>query len=101
MKNQKKCPSCGKWTDGSKDYCVFCDSLINPVLIQKAEQERKAQIRRSEQLANENKFEKYLRKLEESDKPGHVIAFKILSTAFSIYMGILSFFIWLIALISG
>jgi len=101
MKNQKKCPSCGKWTDGSKDHCAFCDSLINPILIQQAEQKRRAEIRRSEKLANENKFEKYLRKLEESDKPGHVLAFKILNTAFSIYMGIISFFIWLIALISG
>ncbi len=101
MKNQKKCPSCGKWTDGSKDTCVFCDSLINPALIQQAEQRRKEETRRAEKLANESKFERYLRKLEESDKPGHVLAFKILNTAFSIYMGILSFFIWLIALISG
>jgi len=101
MKNQKKCPSCGKWTDGSKDHCAFCDSLINPVLIQQAEQKKRAEIRRNEKLANENKFERYLRKLEESDKPGHILAFKILNTAFTIYMGILSFFIWLIALISG
>ena len=101
MKNQKKCPSCGKWTDGSKDHCAFCDSLINPVLIHQAEQKRKEEIRRSERLQNENKFERYLRKLEESDKPRHILAFKILNTAFSIYMGILSFFIWLIALISS
>lgn len=101
MKNQKKCPACGKWTDGAKDTCIFCDSLINPILILQAENKRKAEQKKKDKIANENRFERYLRKLEESEKPSHIFLFKVLKTIFTIYMAVLSFFIWLIALISG
>ncbi|MCA1762091.1 MAG: hypothetical protein ABR574_02770 [Cryomorphaceae bacterium] len=101
MINQKKCPACGKWTDGSKQRCVFCNSLIDPQLIAEEDSRKRAEKSRQERLASESKFEKYLRKLKESDKPGYTLLFKILNTLFNIYMAVLSFFIWLIALISG
>lgn len=101
MRNQKKCPACGKWTDGSKQRCVFCNSLIDPQLIAERNSQQRAAKRREERIASEGRFERYLRKLKESEKPGYQLLFKILNTLFNIYMAILSFFIWLIALISG
>jgi uncharacterized membrane protein len=101
MINQKKCPKCGKWTDGDRTHCVFCDALIDPVLVAKERKRVRDEEARERRLLEETKFEKYLRNLQESDKPIHKIGFKILNTVFTIYMAILSFFIWLIALISG
>jgi len=101
MLNEKKCPVCGKWTDGSKMRCVFCGAPIDATLI--AEERKK--IRDAEaskkRLAEENRFERYLRELQESEKRGHKILFAVLNAVFTVYMAILSFFIWLIALISG
>lgn len=82
-------------------YCVFCDSTLDPVLRAKEERAENERISREKKLLTENRFEKYLRKLQESEKPIHQISFRILNIIFTIYMGTLSFFIWLIALISG
>ncbi|MCZ4409210.1 hypothetical protein O3Q51_10335 [Cryomorphaceae bacterium 1068] len=101
MTNQRKCHDCGKWTDSSENYCVFCDATLDPVLRAKEEKAERDRIAREKKLLAETKFEKYLRSLQESEKPGHQIFFKVLNVAFTIYMGVLSFFIWLIALISG
>lgn len=101
MINEKKCHACGKWTDGSLKHCAFCGAAIDPALIAEERRKARAEASRKEQLENESRFERYLRELEESEKPHHKILFGILSTLFNIYMAILSFFIWLIALISG
>lgn len=101
MINQKKCPKCGKWTDGDLTHCVFCDAVIDPHLIAKEQKKKRDEAAKARRLAEESRFEKYLRKLEESDNPFHIIAFKVLRTIFTIYMAILSFFIWLIAFLSG
>ncbi|MGB6037233.1 MAG: hypothetical protein WBG42_13250 [Cryomorphaceae bacterium] len=101
MANQRKCHDCGKWTDGNDTHCVFCDATLDPLLRAKEEKAERARIAREKKLLTESKFEKYLRSLQESEKPSHQLFFRILNVAFTIYMGTLSFFIWLIALISG
>ena len=101
MTNQRKCHDCSKWTDSSEKYCVFCDATLDPVLRSKEEKAERDRIEREKKLLTESKFEKFLRKLQESEKPVHKVSFRFLNIAFTIYMGVLSFFIWLIALISG
>jgi len=82
-------------------HCVFCDAVLDPLLIAKEEKLERDEKLRKEKLQNETQFEKYLRQLQESEKAHHQILFKFLDLVFTIYMAILSFFIWLIALISG
>ncbi len=101
MLNEKKCPACGKWTDGSKSRCAFCDSLIDPTLIAAENRKKRDEETRKKELAEENRFERYLRKLQYSDKWYHKLFFGILNVFFNIYMAILSFFIWLITIVSG
>lgn len=101
MINEKKCHVCGKWTDGSKKQCVFCGAPIDAALIAQERKKIKDAEDSKKRLAEENRFERYLRKLQESERTGHKILFGILNAIFTVYMGILSFFIWLIALISG
>jgi hypothetical protein len=101
IKSQKKCPKCAKWTDGTQTHCSFCDATIDPILLAKEQRRLRDAEALRRRLAEENKFERFLRKLEESEKPFHKFSFSILSVIFNIYMAILSFFIWLIALASG
>jgi len=99
--NQRKCHECGKWTDSSETHCVFCDATLDPTLRAKEEKEERERIAREKKILNESRFERWLRGFQESDRWHHQLLFRILNVAFTIYMGILSFFIWLIALISG
>lgn len=101
MRNEKKCHQCGKWTDGSQTHCEFCGALIDPFIIAREKKQKRDEAAKQKQLAEEGRFEKFLRELEESDKPFHRFSFSILNTLFNIYMAILSFFIWLIAIASG
>jgi hypothetical protein len=99
--NQRKCHECGKWTDGRETHCVFCGATLDPSIRAREEKAERDLRIREERLKNETRFEKYLRSLSESEKPHHQVLFKVLNLAFTVYMSILSFFIWLIALISG
>lgn len=101
MMNEKKCPSCGKWTDGNKTHCAFCGAPIDADLIAREQKKVRDAEEEKKRLAEENRFERYLRKLQASQKPHHKILFGILNAVFTVYMAVLSFFIWLIALISG
>lgn len=99
--NEKKCPACGKWTSGEHERCAFCGAAIDAELIAKERKKVRDDKARKDKLENESRFERYLRELEESDKTHHKVIFGILKTIFNIYMAVLSFFIWLIAFLSG
>ncbi len=98
---EKKCQTCGKWTDGNNTHCQHCGALIDHKIIAEEKRQVRAEEKKTKSLENESKFAKYLRKLEESENPVHRFFFVILNAVFNIYMAILSFFIWLIAIASG
>ncbi len=99
MVNEKKCPVCNKWTDGNQPNCTHCGALIDPHQIAA----RNKKEREDERIRNKtpSRFENYLEKLSESENPFAKFSFFVLRTLFNIYMAVLSFFLWLIALISG
>ncbi len=99
--NEKKCPACGKWTDGKADRCVYCHTAISHRLIVEEEKAAHAEKVREMREQDPSKFRRYLYKLSKSEKPVHQFLFRSLTVVFNVYMAILSFFIWLIALISG
>lgn len=101
MVNERKCPACGKWTNGHKTHCTHCGNLTDPVLIAKENRKERDEERKAYKLENEPKAIKKLKALKKSDKILHRIIFYIADTIFTIYMGILSFIVWLIALITG
>jgi ribosomal protein S4 len=75
--------------------------LLDPVLIAKARREKRKRDEWARKLATENRFERYLRELEGSPKQHHRALFAVLRVVFTVYMAILSFFIWLVAFLSG
>ncbi len=101
MLNEKKCAACGKWNQGNNKHCAFCGAPIDPVLIADQQRKKRDEAAKEKRLQNESRFARYLRELEESDAAHHKILYAILNAIFTVYLAILSFFIWLIALISG
>lgn len=101
MLNERKCPACDKWTDGQKTHCTHCGVLTDPVLIAEEIKKEREEEKRLYKVENESKTAKKLKALKKSDKILHRIIFYIADTLFTIYMGILSLIVWIIALITG
>ena len=101
MVNERKCHACGKWTDGNKTHCEHCNALTDPVLIAKEKSLARQKKHRAQELAKESKTVKKFKAFKDSDKLRHRIVYVIFDTVFTIYMAILSFIVWLIAMITA
>lgn len=99
MISEKKCPVCSEWTDGNKPNCTHCGALIDPQQI--AARNKKERVDHIIRNKIPSPFERYLEKLSESENPFAKFSFFILRGLFNIYMAVLSFFLWLIALAAG
>lgn len=99
--NQRKCRHCGTWNDQDLDTCSKCKEIISPTILAKIARVAADQKREAQAIKNASKFEKWMARFENSPKPINKILFKLISILFTIHMAIMSFFIWLIALISG
>ncbi|MCC5932376.1 MAG: hypothetical protein JJU28_24235 [Cyclobacteriaceae bacterium] len=95
MKHQKKCPGCGEWStwyQSHEDICEHCGTLLSPEAFNR--DERRAEY----QAASEKKWIFYI---EENDGPVLRFFKKIGNTVYLIYMAILTFIMWLIAVTPG
>ncbi len=99
--NERKCLNCGEWNNTSYKHCSKCGALLNPEVIAEKEKALHAEESLREKLENENRFERWIRKLEASNKPGHKIFLAVARVVFNIYMGFISFILWLIAWLAG
>ena len=101
MVKERKCHACGKWTDGNKTHCIHCNALTDPVRIAKEKAVARQKKHRDHELATESKTVKKFKALKHSEKLRHRILYGIFDTIFTIYMGILSFIVWIIAMITA
>lgn len=96
MSASKKCPNCGqwsRWTQNSTDLCEHCQSILDPVAVARAQ-------------AREERMESQRHSIEfiqiNPDDPGYIKFFKRIGLGFQIaFVSIISFFLWLIALLAG
>ncbi|GGG02942.1 hypothetical protein [Pontibacter amylolyticus] len=94
----RKCPNCGqwsRWTQNPTDRCEHCNSILDPVAV--ARQQARAERKQEEE-------ERYSIKFIEvnPDDPWYIQFFKRIGLGFQIaFVSIISFFIWLIALLAG
>jgi|SRR5690554_54731 len=101
MVNERKCHACGKWTDGNKTHCIHCNALTDPVLIAEQKSLARQKKHREQELAKESKAVKKFKSFKDSEKLHRRIVYTIFDTIFTIYMAILSFIVWLIAMITA
>ncbi len=95
MKTEKKCPSCGVWTEWEKqptDCCTSCNELLDPIsLSEKTKREEK------ERVHIENDF---LRS-RETDTLGMIIIRKTALVFHVIFAAITWAFLWFVTTFSG
>lgn len=96
----KKCPSCGKYTEWNnqvEDKCQYCGQVLDPrSLHEKLEAEEKEKQARL-------KFEHpvFWVSIKPDDNPFTVFWKTILRGAQLVYMAIISFLLWVAAVVAG
>ncbi len=99
--NERKCLQCSTWNHGGLEHCSNCNALINPVSVAIKVKAEADEQREAEAIRNASKLELWVERFKKSPKPINQVLYKVFSVLFTIHMAIMSFFIWLIALISG
>lgn len=46
MAIKRKCPECDTWNDGAADYCITCNELISPTIIEEIRKKKREDIER-------------------------------------------------------
>ncbi|MFB9863838.1 hypothetical protein [Rufibacter immobilis] len=98
MKESKKCPHCGQWSvwnHSPADRCEHCQALLDPAAFER----QQAQAERKEE--EEKRFSVDLIQINPDDS-ALVKFFKSIGLGFQLaFVGIVSFILWLIALLAG
>lgn len=92
---QKKCPHCGEWSTWTTNMNDLCDHCGKPLGGRDLEYHE-----RREKDIKENK-EQWIFHIKEDDGPFMIGLKKVGNLFYTIYMGILTFLAWLIAMLPG
>ena len=97
MSVQRKCPTCGTW-NGAEDYCLACNELLNPELI---EDRREAAREERRKNARPSQLDRFLDRWKHSRfLLLRGLYYVLYAIAFS-FFAIASFFAWLAASPNG
>ena len=90
MRNEKKCPNCGKWSEWNNslgDKCTFCKELLSPIELEQQE----------EKVGREEKQEKEWVFNYDANTPLHIKIYKQIGNAiYTVIMAIVGFITWLL-----
>jgi hypothetical protein len=97
-KRTRKCPHCGQWSEWTgepTDLCEYCGCLLDEAgfIRQVEEEEREAE--------EKDRFDFSLIEIYPTDNKFVVFLKRIVQGFQIVFMAILSFFLWLIALLAG
>lgn len=100
MQKETKCPDCGHWNQGSQERCSSCNSLLDRNLYrkEKLEAEGKLPVRK---VKKPDWLDRYLERTAQSNNPMVMFARGVITVAWIMYMGMISFILWLIAWLAG
>lgn len=94
---ERKCRKCGAW-NGEEEHCLICGTVLDPQKIRQQEI-RTEEDRRAE--APKSKIEQLLNRMKDSSNPFVKLSYVLLKTFWLVYLGIVSFILWFIALGPG
>ena len=95
---QRKCPSCGSWETKGKDHCGNCGALISPEKILVEEFESREKFRNE---VRDTPLENFFDRWKNTPNPLLKFVYFVLRSVWIVYMAILAFFLWLIAMTPG
>ncbi len=95
---ERKCRNCKEWDRDGNVICQHCGHPLAPdLIIEKNSEERK---KKAEEKPPSS-LEIFLNSIKNSENILVRIIYRVLRTVWVIYMAILSFFLWLIAISPG
>jgi len=94
---ERKCKKCGAW-NSQNDFCKECLAPISPKELEKIAVKKRKAIK---DKAPKSKLDTFVEKVKNSNNPFVIILYKTVSFLWFIYMAILSFFLWFIAVGPG
>ncbi len=95
---ERKCSNCKTWNSDGETHCKSCGAPITADLIIKAGHEERSLQR---QLRPSTKFENFVKKVKVSPNPLVRGTYFLVYGVWMAYLGLLAFFLWLIAWMPG
>lgn len=100
MESQIKCPACSAWVSKSQSRCTACGSTLDRNQFQK-EERIKAGTYPEKKERKKTRIELWLERTESSENTLVVFARSIVKVVWLMYLGVLSFIIWMVTLLAG
>ena len=94
---ERKCKSCGVW-NADEQVCKSCGTVLDPAEIRKQEHKNEESKRAA---IPKSKVEKMLDQMKASSNPLVKLSYVVLKTFWLVYMAIITFILWFIALGPG
>lgn len=94
---ERKCHKCSTWNTDN-DFCTNCGEAISPKEVLKKEQVQKDL---KAQLIPKGKVDVLLNKFKNSKNPFVKVLYVVCFSLWTIYMAIMTFFLWFVALGPG
>jgi hypothetical protein len=94
----KKCKHCGEWSEWNgkpEDICMHCHELLDP------EASSASQIKHQIETKVKSVEEKSFYRIRPMDSLLMIAVRRIAWAGYMVYVGVVAFFIWLVAFISG
>jgi hypothetical protein len=98
MKPIKKCKHCGEWSEwsgGPEDLCSHCHHLLDK------EASHASQVKHEIETKVKSVEEKSFYVIKPTDSMLMITVRRVAWAGYMVYVGIVAFFIWLVAFISG
>jgi hypothetical protein len=94
----KKCKHCGEWSEWNgkpEDTCIHCHQLLDP------EASNASQVKHQIETKIKSVEEKSFYRIRATDSLLMMAVRRIAWAGYMVYVGVVAFFIWLVAFISG
>lgn len=93
---ERKCLNCGHWNT-DEAFCSKCGAAISPNQVKKARSDERAKRIK----VDKSKLDEFASKWKNTDNPFLKLAYKVAYFFWMLYIGIISFILWFIALGPG
>jgi len=100
--NQRKCPACGTWNEGSNKTCQACGAIVDEKVVREEQKKRMTQAELAQRLKEQPDWlNRLFGRLKNSKNPFGKLAFYVLNAMWMVYFGLLLFVAWLTFLAAG
>ena len=95
--NQRKCPQCGTWNEGTNKTCVACGAVIDEQVIREEQKKRMTNAELAQKLKEQPDWlNRFFEKLKASRNPFSKGLYYFLNALWMVYFALLLGVAWLV-----